>query len=293
MHVIHDADSMVYAAGFVAQTTNYLVYNVDGFVVKECENKAEATDYLALHSDEELEIEPYVEAKAPGIATSTIDDMIFGMLDAAGANSFSMYLTGGNQWRQKYATIQKYKGNRDNMVKPVHYDLLRAHLVKKWGSYVVDFIEADDAVVMEYVERRPYEDVVISHIDKDIDQQEGLHLNYKTREFYVVDEHTALMNFYTQLLTGDSIDNIPGLSEKRPKRGIGAKTAATILDGATTEREMFGRVHQKYVEKYGEEHKYTTWLGEESVASAMEIMDENAQLLYLQRFDGDRWQVPV
>lgn len=287
-HVSIDADSLIYAAGFAAQKTRYIACTPEGFVVQQLDTKKDADAYLETHPD--LELDTFIDAAPAYIAVANLDAAIESILDVTQADSHVLYITGTKCWRSEYATIQQYKGNRVNLQRPVHYATLRDHIVSKWRAFTVEWIEADDAVIMDYVEHMCTG--VMSHIDKDLDQQPGMHYNPRTGEMRYIDELEAHMNFYTQLLTGDKIDNIKGLSEVAPKRGIGPATAKKILCECTTEKEMFRAVHEKYVEKYGSEHTYEAWTGETHTRSAMEILDENAQLLYLARFDGDRWEVP-
>ncbi len=55
-----------------------------------------------------------------------------------------------------------------------------------------------------------------------------------------VDEETGLRNFYTQLLTGDTSDNIKGIA------GIGPVKAKKALAECFTEQEMFSTVREMY-----------------------------------------------
>lgn len=285
-----DADSLVYAAGFAAQRTIHLVLAKDGGVVGEYKTKKEAMAVIA-EDQGSLEYDNYVEAAPLFHAINIIDSMMGGIVEAARLTRFRTYLTGTNQWRVPYSTIQKYKGNRDGFIKPTNYRALRSHLVQEWQAYVIDFIEADDAVIMDAYANPG---TVICSIDKDLRQFAGWHCDPKHLEdgVFEVGPFDALHNFYMQLLTGDKVDHIKGLSRKAPRRGIGEATARKILDGCSTERELFDCVLAKYHERYPEDHTYVDWQGNEHTRNAMEMLDENAQLLYLARYDGDRWEVP-
>ena len=289
-----DADSLIYAAGFAAQRTKHLVCTKEGAVVAEYEKKSEAIERILIGVDEgdsSLEYDTYVEAATLFHSTCILDGMMTNIVDSAGLNRFRTYLTGGKQWRVPYSTIQKYKGNRDNFVKPVHYLDLRKHLVGQWHAYVIDFIEADDAVIMDCYANPG---AVCCSIDKDLRQFAGWHMNpnHLDEGVFEVEWFDALHNFYMQLLTGDKVDNIKGLSRKAPRRGIGEATARKILADCGSERELFDHTLAQYHERYEEEHTYTDWQGVEHTRNAMEMLDENAQLLYLARYDGDKWNVP-
>lgn len=57
----------------------------------------------------------------------------------------------------------------------------------------------------------------------------------------------GLVWFYTQVLVGDNVDNIPGLP------GCGPKRALELLEWCETEQEMFDAVKEEYQKVYGEE----------------------------------------
>ncbi len=59
-------------------------------------------------------------------------------------------------------------------------------------------------------------------IDKDLDMIRGWHYNFIKDKKYFIDDQQAIKHFYTQILTGDRVDNIIGL------RGIGPKKAEKI-----------------------------------------------------------------
>jgi 5'-3' exonuclease len=96
-------------------------------------------------------------------------------------------------------------------------------------------MEADD-----YLGINQNESSIICSIDKDLLQVPGKHYNFVKKEFYEVDEETGFRNFYTQLLTGDTSDNIKGIA------GIGPVKAKKALADSFTEQEMFSVVRDMY-----------------------------------------------
>jgi 5'-3' exonuclease len=96
-------------------------------------------------------------------------------------------------------------------------------------------MEADD-----YLGINQHESSIICSIDKDLLQVPGKHYNIVKKEFYEIDEETGFRNFYTQLLTGDTSDNIKGIA------GIGPVKAKKALTGYFTEQGMFSVVREMY-----------------------------------------------
>jgi DNA polymerase-1 len=79
-------------------------------------------------------------------------------------------------------------------------------------------------------------------IDKDLRTVEGWHFNWDKPEdgLLLVNTRTASLQFYGQILTGDHVDNYPGLP------GCGIKTAARILDGCQSAHSMWDAVVGAY-----------------------------------------------
>jgi len=81
------------------------------------------------------------------------------------------------------------------------------------------------------------------------------------------DEDDTLYTFYTQVLTGDRVDNIPGL------HGIGPKKAEKILKGCKTEDQLYEAVLKAY-------------------DNNEEYLCEQAQLLWIRRKPNQLWRKP-
>jgi hypothetical protein len=144
------------------------------------------------------------------LACWQLDGIIEGILSDIGVDSYQLYLTGSGNFR--YKIYPEYKGNRTDMKRPIHLQALTEHMVTKWGATVSDGNEADDEIGIA-VYRSDF-DVLICHIDKDLNMLEGKHYNYTKKEYYSVDFDDAIHHFYYQLIMGDRADNIPGYDGK-------------------------------------------------------------------------------
>ena len=87
-----------------------------------------------------------------------------------------------------------------------------------------------------------------------------------------------MLNFYMQLLTGDSTDNIPGL------KGVGPKTAEKVLANCTTEEELYAAVLICYIN-----HKPFMDYPREDIE---DMIVRNARLLWIRKEEGELWQPP-
>jgi hypothetical protein len=199
------------------------------------------------------------------LAKWRMNEAVDTILSDVGADCYFGWLTGKGNFRNNIAKTAPYKGTRV-APKPEHYQALREHLQVKYGFMMTKDIEADDAVAIACY-AIPEDEMIMVHIDKDLNQLRGWHYNYRKKEKYHVTEFEGLQSFYIQILTGDRIDNIIGL------KGIGPVKAKRILEECQTEQEMYLAV----VEAYG---------GNE------ERVLENGQLLWLQRSHHQLWTPP-
>ena len=179
--------------------------------------------------------------------------------------TYDAFITGKGNFRYELATTHPYKGNRKDTVRPPHYLPLRDKLVSLGATVSVDQ-EADDDVGIASTNSKGW----IVHVDKDLDQLPGWHYNPKRKEKYYVTAEEGLKNFYIQILMGDRVDNIVGLDK------IGPVKAAKLLNGLTKDHELYQAVKAAY----------------ESKEEPVERILENGQLLWLSRYEGQRWEIP-
>jgi hypothetical protein len=200
-------------------------------------------------------------------ALHTVKQLLNRCMERTASTDRQIFLTGKGNYREKVATIQPYKGNRDPAAKPSWYTEIKEYLVKYHDAEIVHGKEADDAMGSAQTE-----DTCICSIDKDMNMIPGLHYNWKRDTLYNVEPDEAILFFYTQLLTGDRTDNIVGVP------GVGPKRAGKIISTGLSEMELYERVRQVYVEVYG--------------GHADRYLMENATLLWIQREPDQLWSPP-
>jgi hypothetical protein len=206
--------------------------------------------------------ENYDEKTALSKCSEYLEDLVY---VHAGCDDAEGWLTGYQNFRVQIAKTKPYKGTRGTE-KPRHLDLLRDYLNTAWKFPIEQYQEADDAIGIAAYSMEP-EDYVICTTDKDLNMIRGWHYNMRRNDKVWIDEEDAIYNFYTQVLTGDRTDNIPGL------HGVGPKKAAKILKGRKTEDEMYEAV----LKAYDNNEEYLT---------------EQAQLLWIRRKPNQVWKKP-
>lgn len=166
-------------------------------------------------------------------------------------------------FRNDIAKKKEYKATR-NKKKPVHFDNLTAHIINNYDYVVANGLEADDLMSVYQYGRLDKLDTIICSRDKDLRITPGMHFSWECgRQAQVgpmrvteLGELTlngnklkgnGLKFFYSQLITGDSVDNIPGLPRKGPA------FAYKLLNECTSEEELFNAVKEAYEGVYGED----------------------------------------
>ena len=241
-----DCDSVVYRSGFAADGQFKREYkeNHPDATKEELDTYLATLDYehVALHNAKE---------------TLTLLASIFD------AQKMRVFLTGKDNYRDKVASIQQYKGNRDPTHKPRYYKQLREYLIKHWNAEVVDGMEADDMVsILQWAAKD--KSTCIATIDKDLKGTPGWNWNINRHELQYITLNEANLHFWKQVATGDSTDAILGL------KGVGPKTVEKWTEQAENNPALLEqRVREEYAKRFGDD--------------AQRILHENATLLYMQR----------
>jgi DNA polymerase-1 len=157
-----------------------------------------------------------------------------------------------NNFRKKLAPY--YKGNRKGIAKPLLHEPVRQWLDSRYRTFMRDGLEADDCmgILSTHPTLVPGEKVIVSG-DKDMQTIPGRLFNPNKTRLREISVAEADYHHMLQTLTGDQVDNYPGL------RGIGPVKAEKVLDGLPVrgikyskevlDLDLWGRVVNAYVGK--------------------------------------------
>jgi DNA polymerase I len=201
------------------------------------------------------------EKEEQWVALARADQMIQDILADTGSDSYSVYLTGTDNFRREIAP--SYKANRPDE-RPAHWQAVREFLVTHHKAEICNGHEADDQLGIQQDKKRGT--TVICSIDKDLLQIPGRHYNFVKKTFQEVGIDEGLEHLYLQSLIGDRSDNIIGVA------GIGPVKAAQALDGLLPEEW-----YDKCRELYNDDERFHL----------------NMKLLYIWQKPNDIWQPPV
>lgn len=263
MRALIDADVLVYEVGFGSQWLNE-----DGdLVYKDYDSMRE------LFSEKIRIINEEVGATKPPLLFLSNNEVVNRLLVKRGKN-----ITYEKNFRDKIAKTKVYKGTR-KVEKPFHMLNIVALILDNYEYIIANGCEADD--MLANYQTTSKEKTIICSRDKDLRICPGLHYSWECGrqpsvgplEFdkigYIKRVGAksnkifggGLAFFYSQLITGDVVDNIPGLP------GGGPALAERTLSGCETEEDLFTSVAELYKEKIGDNWE--------------EYMREQADLLWI------------
>jgi 5'-3' exonuclease len=206
------------------------------------------------------------EDDTDGIVLSRCNELVERIITNVSANSYTLFLSGGANFRKEIDP--QYKANRIDKPKPKWLETCREYLVHSWNAKVTDGIEADDALGIAQ-----HEESYICSIDKDLLQIPGMHYNFVKEEEYYISEREGLQRFWTQMIVGDTADNVFGI------RGLGPKKTEKIF--ANAEGDTLEELDLWY---------YNTV---SSLYNDPVRMHTNARLLWVLRDEGQIWVNPM
>lgn len=254
MKCIIDADVLVYELGFSGQ---FIDEETGELVIRDF-------DFVAELLDQKIkEIEGECWADEPSTLYLTNDETLNRIWNRHRKTNGLEPVEYKENFRMAIAQAKPYKGTR-KAEKPFHRDNIRAYMLANYDCVVANGMEADDMLAIHQTEAPPLSTVICTR-DKDLRMVEGMHYGWpcgrqlqfgpkrvdKLGELHYDEGRnkltgTGLKFFYSQLITGDNVDNIPGLP-----RG-GPSLAYKLLHDKGSEGDMFRAVAERYAAKLGD-----------------------------------------
>lgn len=220
-----------------------------------------------------------------------------GALKALGTKKYKAFVGKGDSFRVELSTLLKYKGQRENFIKPLHIDAVTEYLIKKFDAEIVTGIEADDACVMEgYADKN----AVVLGCDKDhysspirffnVNRKDEGIINCDTFGKLYLDDNKNIRGFgrlhmYWQIASEDTTDNYKAncFSDKR----WAAKSAYKALVSCESDQEAWYKLKEIFTMLYPEEKTVVGWRNEPIDITWHYVLNECFQMARMLRFEGD------
>jgi len=205
------------------------------------------------------------------LVTSVFDDLYDDLCEQMACSEYSLHISGTGNFRKNIKQgFTKYKGTRKT--KPTNYTFIRDYVIKKYDTVTVPLYEADDTASIEGTKYLKDEQLfMVATVDKDWKMIGGLFYNMQYKSLTAISTIEAIEYFHHQLITGDSVDNIPGLF------GLGKKKAEKILNGKNI-KDQFKAIIKTYKTMHPEDY--------------VERLNVMGILLYLVKdYDDEKWNI--
>jgi hypothetical protein len=296
-----DADTLIFQAACVIQENFIIVQHIPTGKTKEFKNKTEFKDFLEMKEKDPRDYNIISEDSRLGEGVENgcyiVKNSINKIQELPFVKDIIIFIGGsGNYRKDRYPYYKAQRGK-----KPIALQDIYNFVVHKYSKDVVicNSKEAEDCAS---IVNRHYLDeaikttgnpkdtkAILFGVDKDLRMIEGYRYNYGKPELGVIwqDDLNCFKSFCMQCLLGDSTDNIAGLEGLSPvlkakynikHKGIGEKTAKSLLDNCKTKEEMLALVVEFYQGFYGSEW----WLYK---------INENGLLLNIQQYDDEYWSL--
>ena len=230
--------------------TNKVIGLIDGDVII----------YRAIHKSEKDKMTP----------NAAFDAIMKQIKMETACQDYKLHVSGKGNFRKELKqpyTIYKEKRKE----KPPQFKALKEYVIKTYKPTMEDGLEADDTISIEATKYLKANQLyMLISIDKDFKNIGGLFYNLLHNNLTAISKVDSIQFFHEQLLTGDSVDNIPGIE------GVGPVKAKRILEGKNL-KEQFQSVINAYKESYKKDHR-----------NRLEAM---GKMLYLLKAANEKWTI--
>ena len=196
-----------------------------------------------------------------------LDQTIASIMSELEGSTGKIAIKGSDNFRKQI--YPEYKGHRKKELTEQEKEFFAYsydYLQNGWGAIPANGMEADDLLAIWNTEKPG----IIVSIDKDLLQVPGLHFNTRNKEYTNVTEDDGSLLLHTQVLMGDSVDNITGL------KGIGKVKAAKVMEGVPVSQ------HLSAVKSFWQKTFGRGWEDD---------LQLNMDLIYLKRSMDDRYDI--
>lgn len=219
------------------------LFDADSLIFASCYNRVSDIDEVPYIQDIDESISKFEKG------FQTIMDEVGEEYPLTGVMVFS-----GSKGTYRKEISKEYKANRKKKELPPMLPLLHKYVKERYNAVHDDYYETDDLVATYWKklsDRDGVDNVIIVSIDKDYMQFPALIYNYhyKKKQFIKLSKQDAWYNFYTQMIVGDTADNVNYC------KGKGKKFTERLLSDKKTKFSMQRAVYSVYKDIYKEKAK--------------------------------------
>lgn len=276
-----DGDILCFRAAAVIEKRTVMITDLETGEKKEYNTRTEFKDLLKKEGIEfdkaRYEFKDVQTPEPPQNAFHIIKNQILKMESDLWPDVVKVFISGKDNFRDTLELPEKYKGQRSDMLRPIHLRECKKYVWKNTDCTVSDNAEADDYLIFrgyEYL-NKGY-NVIVATNDKDAHAYSGLNIYDFTQpspELKLIPDFGSIWErpsdkeikgegflwFCFQWLNGDPVDNYKPCQLAGVK--FGKKSAYNLLVDAKTKQEALRIVIDQYKKWYPKEFEYTAWDG--------------------------------
>ncbi|MNC06472.1 hypothetical protein D3C75_539850 [compost metagenome] len=308
-HAVVDLDAFKYAAAYVGEKKSIRVVHKTEDWSEEYKSrtafwghyKKKAGGALAeLNTKrdspwlpEEFDIEDIAVPEPIQNVLHTAKVMVDDVIAQSGAKTYEMYMGKGDSFRVELSTLMKYKGNRDDLVKPYHLDEVTNFLARRYQAEFITGIEADDMVNIRCYKQKnhfaigedkdywgcPINYLDINRVHRGIVDCNKLGKLFKDDKKYVRGE--GRMHLYYQIISEDTVDNYKANCFSDIEWG--SVSAFNTLVDCKTDKECFEAMVHTFKHLYPEPKVVQGWRGDDIQIDWLYVMQEMFNMAHMKR----------
>lgn len=310
-HAVVDLDAFKYAAAYVGEKRSIRITHKTEDWSEEFKSrtafyghwKKKAGGWLAERNKErdspwlveEFDIEDIVTPEPIAHVLHTAKVMVDDALLASKADSYEMYMGKGDSWRVEASTLQKYKGERDKVVKPVHLDEVSGYLERRYNAEIITGLEADDVVNIRCFrqpnhfamgEDKDYWGCPIKYFDINRMQRGIVDCNKLGHLFIDTDKSKTVRgegrkHFYYQVMSEDAVDCYKASYHSDIEWG--SKSAYAALMDCDTDKACLESMVEVFKHLYPEPKTVKGWRGDDILIDWMYVLNEMWTMAHMKR----------
>lgn len=312
-HAVVDLDAFKYAAAYVGEKKSIRVVHKTEDWSEEFKSRTEfwghwkkkAGGALAKLNEsrdspwlpEEFDVEDISVPEPIQNVLHTAKVMVDEVLKQSGAKTYEMYMGKGDSFRVELSTLLKYKGNRDDLVKPYHLDEVTQYLARRYQAEMIEGIEADDMVNIRCYrqpnhfaigEDKDYWGCPINYYDINRTHRGIVNCNqlgklFKDEKKYVRGE--GRMHLYYQIISEDAVDNYKANCFSDVEWG--SVSAFNTLVDCKTDKECFEAMVHTFKHLYPEKKIIQGWRGDDIEIDWLYVMQEMFNMAHMKRSEDE------
>lgn len=236
------------------------------------------------------------------------DSLIGGICKKLGCKDYYGYLGKGVSFRENYSHMQKYKGERTKMIRPLLLEDVGKYIQSSHNAEVVEGLEADDWVSIDSQEafskwkktKSDDDKLILLSVDKDSRTHPGWLFNYDTmtkplkvdgfgklyKEENSKPNGYGRLFFYFFLLNGDKSDGYSPTHLLSVR--FGEQSAYKLLVNCKNDKEALQVVVNTYQQWFPNSFTFKSWRGEDITYSWIDVLQEIWDLAFMVRYEGQR-----